>query len=325
MPAYRARWLLVVLATCAVVVPWLAPYDPGTVHRGYWHAPPMWPRAATGFAIHPVVLEDRIEQRFAVDLTRTVPWPWASADEPVFLLGADRSGRDVLSRLLAGARVSLGLGVLGVLGTVGIGMAVGLWAGARGGLRDDLVMRVADFVLVLPLLYVVLVLRAVLPLVLPPGLIFLLMLAIFVAVGWPVIAKVARGIVRREQAQEYVLAARAAGAGTGAILWRHLLPPCVGPVAVQASLLLPAFILAEATLSYVGLGFPDTVPTWGTMLREAADVNDIARFPWTLAPAAAIFLVTLVTNVALQPVGGSRRPASPARPAPPSPDSRVSR
>jgi peptide/nickel transport system permease protein len=72
-------------------------------------------------------------------------------------------------------------------------------------------------------------------------------------------------------------------------------------VAVQASLLLPGFILAEATLSYLGLGFPDTVPTWGTMLREAADVNEIARFPWTLAPAAAIFAVTLATNAALQP------------------------
>lgn len=298
--ARRALILLGVLGALAVIGPWLAPYDPATTHRGYWHAPPMWPEPGAGFAFHPVVLEDRLQERFAVDRTRTVGWPWTAGEEPVFLLGADRSGHDVFSRVLAGARVSLGLGILAVLGATALGTLLGTLAGARGGATDDLVMRVADFVLVLPVLYVVLVLRAVLPLVLSPGLVFALMLGIFVLVGWPLVARGVRALVARERSQDYVVAAEAAGAGAGHLLRHHLLPACLGHVAVQASLLLPGFILAEATLSYLGLGFPDTVATWGTMLREAADVNELSRFPWTLAPAAAIFAVTLVTNAALQ-------------------------
>jgi peptide/nickel transport system permease protein len=296
----RAMGLLAVLTVLALAGPWVAPYDPGVAHRGYLHAPPMWPSVAAGLAFHPVVLEDRLLQRFRVDTARTVPGPWAGGEEPVFLLGADRTGRDVFSRVVSGARVSLGLGLLAVLGTTVLGLLLGAVAGARGGAADDVVMRVADFVLVLPVLYVVLVLRAVLPLVLEPGVVFALMLGIFVLVGWPFVAKGVRALVASERTHEYVVAAEAAGAGPVHILTRHLVPACLGHVAVQASLLLPGFILAEATLSYLGLGFPDTVATWGTMLREAADVNELSQFPWTLAPAAAIFAVTLATNATLQ-------------------------
>ncbi len=240
--------------------------------------------------------------------------PWRSSrTDPVFLLGADKSSRDVLSRLLAGARISLGIGLLSVVLAAALGGLVGGWAASRGGWIDDAVMRVSDFVLVLPVLYVVLVLRAVLPLVLSPATVFLLMAAIFPLVGWPFVARGVRAIVAREREREYVLAARSLGASRAAILWRHLLPACVGHIAVQASLLLPAFILAEAALSYVGLGFPDTVPTWGTMLHEAADVNELSRFPWTASPALAIFVVTLVTNLVLQRRPSDRR-ASPDRP-----------
>ena len=308
MSPRRSLVLLVLLAALALLGPSLAPYDPGAVHRGYLHAPPMWPRVSDGFAIHPVVLEDQLQQRFAVDRSRTLALPWRSPAEPVFLFGADRSGRDVLSRVLAGSRVSLGLALLAVIGAATCGALLGALAGARGGLVDDVVMRVADFVLVLPVLYVIVVLRAAMPLVVSAGTVFAVTLVIFVVVGWPVVARGVRGVVAGEQAQEYVLAARAAGGSTAHLLRRHLLPACAGHLAVQASLLLPGFILAEATLSYLGLGFPDTVPTWGTMLRDAADVNELTRFPWTLTPAAAIFLVTLVTNVLLQ---GRSRPAAP--------------
>jgi peptide/nickel transport system permease protein len=300
MPARRAVWLLLALGALAVGGPWLAPYDPSLAHRGYFHAPPMWPRLSAGFAIHPIVLEDRLAERFVEDRTRTVPWPWARGSEPVFLLGADRTGRDVFSRVLAGARVTLGLAILAVLGATTLGAVLGALAGSRGGLVDEIVMRLADFVLILPVLYVVVVLRAVLPLVLSPGVVFLLMLAIFVLVGWPLVARGVRALVARERMADYVVASRSAGAGPAHVFRRHLLPACAGHVAVQASLLLPGFILAESTLSYVGLGFPDTLPTWGTMLREAGDVNELTRFPWTLAPAVAMFMVTLATNAALQ-------------------------
>jgi ABC-type dipeptide/oligopeptide/nickel transport system permease subunit len=189
MPGRRALILLGVLGGLALCGPWLAPYDPGATQRGYGHAPPMWPQLRDGLAIHPVVLVDRLQERFRVDRTRTVPWPWAPGEEPVFLLGADRSGRDVLSRVLSGSRVSLGLGLLAVIGAAALGTLLGSIAGARGGLVDDLLMRLADFVAVLPVLYVIVVLRAALPLVVPPATVFGLTLAIFVLVGWPVVAR----------------------------------------------------------------------------------------------------------------------------------------
>ena len=134
-------------------------------------------------------------------------------DAPVFLLGADNFGRDVLSRLLYGARTSIGLALVATLGAVLIGALAGAWAGYRGGWVDEAVMRVADFVLVLPVIYVVLVLRAVLPLVLPASTVFLLVAWIFVAVGWPFVAKGVRAIVAAERDREYVQAARSLGAG----------------------------------------------------------------------------------------------------------------
>lgn len=299
----RAVWLLVALGGLALAGPWIAPYDPSSAHRGYLHAPPMWPHPADGFTFYPLVLVDRLQQRFVEDRSRRVNGPWAQSSDPVFLLGADRTGRDVFSRAMAGARVSLGVGLLSVLGATALGALFGIVAGARGGVADEIVMRVADFVLILPALYIVLALRAVLPLVLETRTVFLLMLAIFVLVGWPIVARGVRALIARERLSEYVMASRAAGAGSTHILWQHLFPACAGHIAVQASLLLPGFILAEATLSYLGLGFPETVPTWGTMLREAADINELSRFPWTLAPAAAIFGVTLAVNLTLQPGG----------------------
>ena len=109
-----------------------------------------------------------------------------------------------------------------------------------------------------------------------------------------------RAIVATERRKEYAEAAHAIGAGPWRILLRHLLPASTGFLVIQATTLLPAFILAEATLSFVGLGFPDTIPSWGSMLLEASDVSAIGQFPWTLAPAAAIFVVTLAANLLVE-------------------------
>ena len=299
----RAAILIVVLSAAAVLAPALAPYEAGRAFREFLHAPPMRPHVEGGsVVVHPLVLANRMEQRFEPDRSRTVPLPWFGAsDVPVFLLGADDFGRDVLSRLLYGARTSIGLALVATFGAVLIGALAGAWAGYRGGWVDESVMRIADFVLVLPVIYVVLVLRAVLPLVLPPLTVFLLVSWIFILVGWPFVAKGVRAIVAVERQREYVLAAHSLGAGHGRIIVRHLLPACTGHLIVQATLLLPAFILAEATLSFVGLGFPDPVASWGTMLAGAGNYNAIARFPWTLAPAIAIFAIVLATNLIASP------------------------
>jgi peptide/nickel transport system permease protein len=161
-------------------------------------------------------------------------------------------------------------------------------------------MRFAEFVLVLPTIYVVLALRAAMPLVLSTATTFLLMGGIFALVGWPYVARGVRAIIASERDRDYAIAARSLGASHARILFVHLLPAAGGFLATQATLLVPAFILAEATLSFVGLGFADPTPSWGAMLHEASNVSAIADYPWTLSPAAAIFIVVLGVNLAVQ-------------------------
>jgi peptide/nickel transport system permease protein len=205
----------------------------------------------------------------------------------------------VFSRLLAGARVSLALSLLSAIGAVLVGAFVGGVAGYAGGTLDDVLMRATDFVVVLPTMYVALALRSVLPLVLSPAAVFALLWAIFTVVGAPIVARGVRAIVRTESRLDYAAAAISIGASAPRVLVRHLLPAAAGFLGVQLTILVPAFIVAEATLSYVGLGFPDTVPTWGTMLHDAANVRAFADFPWLLTPALAIFIIVLALNLLL--------------------------
>lgn len=296
-------WLLAILAGVTLVAPHLAPYGPTDRFDDFQHAPPMRLRLdGRGAYLVPVRLVDRLEQRFETIPDGRAPLPWlAATGEASLLLGADALGRDVLSRTLHGARTSLGLALVATLGTLVVGALLGAWAGMAGGRIDLAVGKLGDILLVLPLLYAVIALRAALPLVLPLRVVVATLAVIFVALGWPRVARGVRAIVRAEAEQEHVLAARALGASRWRILVRHLLPSCGGFLAVQTALLVPTFVLAEATLSYVGLGFPDGVPSWGTALTDAANVASITRAPWTLMPAAAIFAVVLVTNLLLDP------------------------
>jgi peptide/nickel transport system permease protein len=151
-------------------------------------------------------------------------------------------------------------------------------------------------------MYVALALRAVLPLVLAPRSVFLILAGIFAIVGAPFFARGVRAIVRSERRQDYAVAATSLGASHARVLTRHLLPAARGFMVVQITMLVPAFIIAEATLSYVGLGFPDPTASWGTMLHDASNVRVFADFPWLLSPAAAMFLVVLALNLVLERV-----------------------
>ena len=308
--------LLVAVVFIAIAAPWLAPNPPDRQFNTHLYAPPTTLHfdAGDGTYFYPLRIVSRLERRFEEIGDRPVGVAWfsghlvASTDErePLLLLGADSYGRDIFSRLLYGSRASLGLALLATLAAMILGVVVGGIAGYAGGVIDELLSRLSDFVLVLPAIYVVLALRAVMPLVLPPRDVFLLLVGIFGLVGWPIVARGVRGIIVSEREREYVTAGRALGAGPMRLLALHLLPATRGYLATQATLLLPAFILAEATLSYVGLGFPDTVPTWGTMLHDASNVALLGDAPWTLAPAAAIFLVVLAVNLVVQ--GRDRAP-----------------
>lgn len=312
----RARWFGLVLALLLVGLgsagPLLTPHGPSDQFTDFVFAPPMRPRIVDASGrlrapfIYPLILEDRLERRYVVDRQRPMPIRFltkgrivaAGADaQPWFPLGTDALGRDQLARLAFGTRVSLGVALAAALGALLAGALIGAMAGAAGGPVDEALMRAADFVIALPAVYVVLALRAAMPLVLPPWQVFWTMVGVLVAVGWPLPARGVRAIVSTESRREYAEAARALGAGRTRVLLRHLLPAAAGHLVVQTTLLVPAFVLAEATLSFVGLGFAEPIPSWGAMLREAGAGRALVEAPWLFAPAAALVASTLAVNL----------------------------
>ena len=305
-------FLLALGAAVAIAAPLIASNPPSAQYRALASAPPSRVRLIDaegrwrGPFIYPHRVADRLERRYEEDRATPVPLVWfrgsiiRSADPeraPLLLLGADSLGRDVFARLVYGARTSLGVAGLATLGALLIGLLVGGIAGSLGGWLDDGLMRVADFVLVLPALYVLLAFRAMLPLVLQPQATFVLVSGLLALVGWPSVARGVRAILLTERGREHVLAARSLGATRLRVLVRHELPATRGFVATQSVLLLAGFLLAEATLSFVGLGFVEPTPSWGSMLVDAADITAAARMPWLLAPVGAIVLMVLATNL----------------------------
>lgn len=310
----RCGFLLLALVTIAAIgAPVVAPHSasarfptlqnapPTRVHlrdaKGHWRAP----------FIHPWRLVSPLEQRYEIDGERAVPLVWfargtivqSSAEEeaPLLLLGADSYGRDLFSRLIYGARVSLGLALVAAIGAIGIGAIAGGMAGYIGGGTESALMGVSDFMLVLPSTYVALSLRAVLPLVLSPLQVFLWLAGIFAVLGAPFVARSVRAVMRRERGLDYVVAATALGGSRLHILWRHLLPATRGVLGPQLTVLVPGFVISEATLSLVGFGFPDSTVSWGTMLVDAATYRAITDFPWLLSPAISMCIVVLALNL----------------------------
>ena len=285
-------------AFLVIAGPWLAPYDPGRQFTGYPYAPPMRPHVFDAGSAHapfayPIAVVDRIERRYAEDRSRRIG---LSSSEPWFLLGSDGFGRDVLSRLLAGARLSLGVALLATAIALGAGALAGAAAAYAGGWVDAWLMRAADFVLVLPVIYLVLALRGALPLVLSDAQVFTALVGVLALAGWPGVARGVRGIIAAESRAEYAEAARALGSSHARVVVRHLLPATRGFLGAQATLLVPSFVMAEATLSFVSFGFAPPTPSWGAMLQDAARVQVAKDAPWLLAPALALTITVFVIH-----------------------------
>jgi peptide/nickel transport system permease protein len=302
-------------------------------------------------------------------------------DEPahIFLLGSDQTGRDIFSRVLHGARISMTVGLIGVLLTTILGLFVGGIAGYYGGTIDNILMRFAELLLSIPALYLILTLRNIVPdrleqsyekirefgmqtfawqqsalafaivvtsvilllsyynyrkewrrsslivsivilgivifgrrlveislaimeKILPGSThltsdwTYFLIIVILSTVGWASMARVIRGMVLSLREEEYVLAAKATGAGDARVLLGHILPNTFGYVIVRATLLIPAYILGEVALSFLGVGVQEPVPSWGNMLSSAQSLRVLQEFTWILAPGFFLFVVVLAFN-----------------------------
>ncbi|QXM24185.1 ABC transporter permease [Elioraea tepida] len=214
--------------------------------------------------------------------------------------GTDDLGRDLLARMLYGGRISLAVGFAAMLVAVVVGVLVGSVAGMSRGSVDAVLMWVTDLFLSLPslplLLLVIYLFREPLRHAVGPELgIFILIVAVIGGFNWMQVARLVRAQFFSLREKEFVEAARALGASTPRLVWRHILPNALGPVIVAATIDVAAAIIAESTLSFLGLGFPPDIPTWGRLLFDAKDNLDFAPH-WALFPGGAIFLTVLTIN-----------------------------
>ena len=218
-----------------------------------------------------------------------------SVDAPaqIFLAGSDGYGRDQFSRILYGGQISLAAGML----ATGISLFLGLWVGCAsgfyGGWIDESAMRFAELFLVLPWLYLLLAVRSFLPLHISPVQTFLLLVAVIGTIGWARPARLVRGVVLSAKSRKYVVASRGFGASNAYILRRHVLPHTYGILLTQAAVLVPQYVIAEVTLSFLGLGLSEPMPSWGNLLANLQQYSVLASYWWMFAPALALVLVSL--------------------------------
>lgn len=314
-----------------------APYDPVAQDREHPYAPPMRPHFVDAQGawhlrpfVYPQALRTASFDQYQLDTTTPIPIRFfvrgvpyrvlgllssrahlfGAGGSPLYLLGTDAYGRDIFSRILFGGQVSLLAGLLGAALTLSLGLSIGALAGFTGGWKDEVLMRAAELYLALPWIYLLFAMRAFLPLSVPPLKAFLLVVLVIAAVGWARPARLVRGIVLSVKERDFVRAARGFGASGPYLLRRHILPETSGVVLTQAAILVPQFVLAEMTLSFLGLGVPEPLPSWGNMLSCLQHYNVLVSYWWMYLPAVAMipfFLGYLTLANLLQRITGTAK------------------
>ena len=216
---------------------------------------------------------------------------------PVFILGADNLGRDLFSRIVYGSRISLTIGFAASAVSLLLAVLLGGLAGFYGGAADWSLMRLAEFFMLIPSLYLILFLRSLLHTQTDSGTSYALITLILAFVGWPSSARTIRGMVHAIKREDFILNARLEGIPPAVIIFGHIIPQTASLLIVSVALSVPGFIMSETTLSYLGLGISDPAVSWGSLInRNISTLSNLQNYPWLLAPVLLLLTVTLVFN-----------------------------
>jgi peptide/nickel transport system permease protein len=216
--------------------------------------------------------------------------------DPMYLLGADRLGRDVLSRMIYGTRISMSIGLVGVALSLFLGILLGGLAGYYGGWVDNLQQRIGEFLESIPSIPLWMGLAAAIPLTMPPLQVYFLITVILSVIGWTGLARVVRGRFLSLKTEDFVTAARLDGMSDYRIVMRHMVPNFMSHIIAVVTLAIPGMILAETALSFLGIGLRPPIVSWGVLLQEAQNIRTVATAPWLMWPGAAVVTAVLALN-----------------------------
>jgi peptide/nickel transport system permease protein len=216
--------------------------------------------------------------------------------QPFYLLGADKSGRDVLSRIIYSARISLSIGLVGVFLSLTLGVVIGGVSGLTGGMVDNLIQRWIEITISIPTLPIIIAFAALVPIDWSVLLVYFIVSVLLAFVGWTGLARVVRGKFLSLREEDFVLAARLDGAKGRRLIFHHMLPSFYSHIIASVTLALPGMILGETALSYLGVGLRPPAVSWGVLLQDAQKINVIASYPWLLTPAFAVIIIVLAFN-----------------------------
>ena len=322
--ALAGATVLALLYLVAIFAEFFAPHDIFQRHNDYINAPPQLVRVFDEGSVrlpfvYPLVQtrnEVTLRREYAADTTRRLPLVLFVRGDPyklwgifrtdvhffgtqggeAFLLGTDRLGRDMLSRVILGARISLSIGLVGVFISFVLGCILGGISGYYGGTPDLIVQRAIEFIISIPTIPLWMALSAALPADWPALRVYFAITVILALQGWAGLARVVRGKLLELREEDFVMAARIAGQGAGDIIRRHLLPSFMSYLIVNITLAIPGMILGETALSFLGLGLRPPVVSWGVLLKDAQNFRTVAIHPWLLIPGIFVIVTVLMFN-----------------------------
>jgi len=331
--AVTALGVLAVLYAVALFAEFAAPYHSQERDLRYVYAPPQLPRVSVSHGLHVRGVVRQVDpvtfkRTYLEDADVVIPLRFFSRGAPYrlwgmipmerrllgvdrdfvaahtredfrptfFFLGTDRFGQDIFSRLIFGARISLSVGLVAIVVTFLLGVAIGGVSGYVGGTVDNLVQRLIEIVNAFPQLPLWLALGAILPADWSPLAIYFAITIVLSLIGWTGLARVVRGKILALREEDYAVAARLLGASHGRVLFRHLVPGFTSHIIVVLTLSVPAMILGETALSFLGLGLRPPIVSWGVLLQDCMSVQTVANYPWLLMPVGAVVLTVLCFN-----------------------------